>query len=326
VPGTSLIAPAIRGQIRGQMSSRVVLLFSGQGAQTVGMAKDLAEGFPSVAARFAQADAILGFGLSAVMFDGPEDELKRTSFCQPALYLHGYACLDCLRERVDLDIAAAAGLSLGEFTAYAAASAFSFEDGLRLVARRGAFMEEACKETEGSMAAMIGGEESAVRRLAEAADVDVANLNAPGQIVISGSREGIAKAIAEAKDFGIRISKELNVAGAYHSRLMQSAKAKLSAELAATRLEPPRFPVVGNFRADAIDAPDGIRHSLEAQVTGSVRWAESMEKLLDAGHDLFLELGPGGVLEGLMKRIRKGVRVIGVHDRPSLEAAVAELS
>lgn len=307
------------------MSKRVVLLFSGQGAQKSGMGKDLAAAFPVVAERFAQADEILDFGLSTVMFEGPDDELTRTSFCQPALYLHGFTCLELLRERVEVEVTAAAGLSLGEFTAHASAGTFSFEDGLRLVARRGAFMEVACNETEGSMAAMIGGDESAVRVLAEEAGVDVANLNAPGQIVLSGSKVGIAKAIAGAKGAGIRISKELNVAGAFHSRLMESAKTKLSAELAAASFGVPRFPVVGNHRAEAVSAPAEVRETLEAQVTGSVRWAESMEKLLDEGNDLFLELGPGGVLAGLMKRIRKEARVIGIHDCESLEAAVLEL-
>ncbi len=305
------------------MSKNVVLLFAGQGAQSVGMGKDLAATYPRAAALFKKADEVLGFSLSEVMFEGPIEELTRTSRCQPALYVHGLACLEVLREKFpDLRIAAAAGLSLGEFTAHAAAGTFDFASGLELVARRGRFMEEACEATAGSMAAMIGGEEEAVRALAAKVGVDVANLNSPGQIVLSGSKEGIAAALAGAKDAGIRMGKELTVAGAYHSRLMQDAQDKLAVVLENTEIRSPRFPVVCNFEARPVSAPDEIRRTLASQVTGSVRWSESMARLVDEGQELFLELGPGGVLAGLMGRIRKGtdVRVVdGVEALEKLE-------
>ncbi|MGK0189448.1 MAG: [acyl-carrier-protein] S-malonyltransferase [Verrucomicrobiales bacterium] len=304
---------------------RVVILFSGQGAQKVGMGKDLVEAFPAARKLFAEADEALSMDLTKVMFEGPEAELTRTSYCQPALYLHGFACLKLLRDRVDIDIAAAAGLSLGEFTAHASAGTFSFVDGLRLVAKRGQFMEQACEATEGSMAAMIGGDAVAVEKLAAQVGVDVANYNAPGQIVVSGAKSGVQQAIAGAKEAGIRMGKELKVAGAYHSSLMDSARVKLAAELASAEVMPPQFPVVSNVTAAAVSDPAEIRSTLEAQVTGSVRWSESMDGLLDAGNDLFIELGPGGVLAGLMGRIRKGTNVIGIHDVASLEAAVAAL-
>lgn len=304
---------------------RVVFLFSGQGAQKVGMGKDLFDAFPSAKALIDRADEILGINLSEVMFSGPEAELTRTSYCQPALYVHGLVCLQLLREQVEVEPVAAAGLSLGEFTAHAAAGTFTFEDGLQLVARRGAFMEEACEATEGSMAAMIGGDEEAVRKLATEVDVDVANFNAPGQIVVSGSKSGVARAIAGAKGAGIRMGKELKVAGAYHSRLMESARGKLAAELASTELHAQVYPVISNVRAEAVADPSEIRSCLEAQVTGSVRWTESMELLLDDGKDLFIEIGPGGVLASFMNRIRKGTRVLGIHDVDSLQATVAAL-
>ena len=187
------------------MSKKVALLFSGQGAQKVGMGRDLAEAYPVAKALFDHADAVLGFSLSDVMFNGPIEHLTRTSRCQPALYVHGLAVLAVLKERLPaLDIAACAGLSLGEFTAHAAAGTFDFETGLKLVFQRGTFMEEACELTKGSMAAMIGGDESSVRELAAECDVDVANFNCPGQIVISGSAEGINAALAKAKDKGIK--------------------------------------------------------------------------------------------------------------------------
>jgi len=273
-----------------------------------------------------QADEVLGFSLTSVMFEGPMEELTRTSRCQPALYAHGLACLAALQDALPgLEIAAAAGLSLGEFTAHAAAGTFGFADGLKLVAQRGLFMEEACQATQGSMIAMLGGEEEAVRQLAADCDVDMANFNTPGQIVLSGARENILRTATMAKERGLR-GKELPVAGAYHSRLMISAQEKLRAELAGIALAEPAFPVVCNLDAVPVADAGEIRRTLELQVTGSVRWAQSMEYLLAQGHDCFLELGPGGQLAGMLGRIRKGVVVHSVSDPASLEKAVAALA
>jgi [acyl-carrier-protein] S-malonyltransferase len=307
--------------------SQIVLLFSGQGAQKVGMGKDWAESSATARKMAAQADQALGFSISDVMFDGPDEELTKTSRCQPALYLHGLMALALIRERLpNFEPVAAAGLSLGEFTAHSAAGSFSFEDGLRLVARRGEFMEEACTATEGSMAALIGGDESQVRALAAAANVDVANLNAPGQIVISGTVAGIDAAVAQAKEFGIRRAIKLNVAGAYHSRLMQSAQDKLATELARVSMQSPALPVVCNFGASVVSDPAEIRSMLEKQVTGSVRWTESIQALIAMGHKTFLELGPGKVIAGLVSKIDKEAVVYSVEDLASLEAAVEALS
>ena len=308
------------------MSKKVVLLFSGQGAQAVGMGQELAAASPVARNLLEQADEVLGFTLTKAMFEGPMEELTRTSRCQPALYAHGLACLAALKEMLpDLQIAAAAGLSLGEFTAHAAAGTFGFADGLKLVARRGLFMEEACEAIHGSMIAMLGGEEAAVRQLAADCDVDMANFNTPGQIVLSGTKENIIKTAALAKERGLR-GKELPVAGAYHSRLMISAQEKLQAELEAVALSVPAFPVVCNLEAQPVAEPAEIRRTLELQVTGSVRWAQSMEYLLAQGHDCFLELGPGGQLAGMLGSIRKGVEVHSVSDPASLEKAVAALA
>ncbi len=307
--------------------SQIVLLFSGQGAQKVGMGKDWVESSTTARAMAVQADKALGFGLSDIMFDGPEEELTKTSRCQPALYLHGLMALAMIRERLpNFTAVAAAGLSLGEFTAHAAAGSFSFEDGLRLVARRGLFMEEACLATEGSMAALIGADEAKVRELAAAADVDVANLNAPGQIVLSGTVAGIDSAIAQAKEFGIRRAIKLNVAGAYHSRLMQSAQDKLAVELAGVAIQSPSIPVVCNYGASPVADPAEIRTMLEKQVTGSVRWTESIQALVAMGHRTFIELGPGKVIAGLVSKIEKEATVHSVEDLATLEAAVEALS
>ncbi|MGB8166345.1 MAG: ACP S-malonyltransferase [Chthoniobacteraceae bacterium] len=303
---------------------RIALLFAGQGAQTVGMGRDLAEKYPVAADLFGRADQILGRPLSKIAFEGPEDELTQTKNCQPALFVHGLACLAALRAQLgDFPVHAAAGLSLGEFTAHAAAGTFDFETGLRLVAQRGLFMQEACEQTQGGMAAMIGGDESAVRALAAECDVDVANLNSPGQIVLSGESSKIALAVSLAKEHGIRLAKTLNVAGAYHSRLMNSAFVLLGDELQKTALQPPRFPVICNTDARPVREPEEIRESLQDQVTGTVCWTETIEYLVDDQRcELFIELGPGGVLAGLLNRTRKGTPCVSITDVASLEAAL----
>lgn len=304
-----------------------VILFSGQGSQKIGMARDWIESSAIARELAHQADETLGYSLTEIMSEGPEESLTATSRCQPALYLHGMIGLALLKERLpNLKPAAAAGLSLGEFTAHAAAGTFSFADGLRLVSRRGTFMEEACNTTDGAMAALIGGEESEIRKLAEATGVDIANLNAPGQIVLSGASAHIDAAVAQAKDFGIRRAIKLNVAGAYHSRLMAAAQEKLAAELAGTAIATPAIPVVANFTARPVSSEDEIRATLTSQVTGSVRWIESIQYLYESGHRLFVEIGPGKVLAGLVAKIASDATIISVDDLPSLEVAVEKLS
>lgn len=291
------------------------------------MGQDLIEAYPSAKTLFEQADEVLGRSLTSVMFDGPAEDLTRTGNCQPALFLHGLALLKVLQEKVpSLEPVAAAGLSLGEMTAHAAAGTFSFEDGLKLVAKRGQLMDEACEANPGSMAAMIGGSNEDVARLAAKCDVDIANLNCPGQTVLSGNEEGIDQAVSKAKEFGLRMGKKLQVAGAYHSRLMSGAQEKLAVALSGASIGTPSIPVISNFLAAPAEGADGIRESLTKQVTGSVRWIETIELLRSQGNDLFIELGPGKVLAGFMARIDKEARIISIEDAASLEAAVAELS
>ncbi len=293
---------------------KIALIFPGQGAQAVGMGKELAAEFPVAGDIFRQADEILGWPLSKFCWEGPAEELTKTSICQPALFVHGLAALAVVREKLgDFPVAGGAGLSLGEFTAHAAAGTFDFATGLRLVAQRGQFMQEACEATQGGMAAMIGGDENVVRDLAAATDVDVANINSPGQIVISGEAGKVSLAVGMAKDYGIRKAVELKVAGAFHSRLMQPAYERLGEVLLQTPLHEPRFPVVCNVDAKPVQTADDIRRSLADQVTGSVRWAECVTCLLDhEGCDTFLELGPGTTLAGMIARIRPGTEVRSV--------------
>ncbi|MEC8690040.1 MAG: ACP S-malonyltransferase [Verrucomicrobiota bacterium] len=309
------------------MKKSVVLLFAGQGAQEVGMGLKLVEEYPEAKKMFDMANERLGFNLNEIMFEGPDDELTKTSVCQPALYLHGLATWEILKSRCpDLMPVAAAGLSLGEFTAYSAAGAYSFERGLDIVSKRGQYMESACNETKGSMAAIIGGDEDSVQNLASEFDLDVANYNAPGQIVISGEIDKIKSALQKVKEYGARMGKELVVAGAYHSRLMVNAQNQLADELKNVSLSTPIFPVISNVEASEISGEEEIKSALERQVTGSVRWSQSMEFLIDQGHELFIEFSPKPVLAGLMARIKKGSNVISVGDPSSIDAAVESLS
>lgn len=303
------------GLTTARMTKKIALLFAGQGAQVVGMGRDLAEEFPVATDLFRRADEILGRKLSEIAWKGPIEELTKTSNCQPALYVHGLACLAALREAAgEFPIEGAAGLSLGEMTAHAAAHTYDFATGLKLVQKRGELMDEACAATIGGMAAMIGGLENEVRQLAADEDVDVANINAPGQIVISGELAKVEAAIGVAKEFGIRRATLLNVAGAYHSRLMESAYVKLGAALAEIPMQTPRFAVISNVTGEEVTTPDEIRRTLQDQVTATVRWLDCMERLLDRGCELFIELGSAGVLAGLLKRTRKDVDVVSASD------------
>src|SRR5213078_2484936 len=246
--------------------------------------------------------------------------------CQPALFVHGLVCLSILRELGgEFPIGGAAGLSLGEMTAHAAAGTFDFATGLKLVQRRGELMDEACSATNGAMAAMIGADESAVRALAADADVDVANINAPGQIVISGEKAKVEIAVGLAKEHGIRRAMLLSVAGAYHSRLMESAYEKLGAVLLHVPVQPPRFPVISNVTGAEVKTPIEIRRTLQDQVTGTVRWLDCMERLAERGSDLFIELGPGGVLTALLRRTRGDVDVISASDAESVRKCAEKI-
>jgi [acyl-carrier-protein] S-malonyltransferase len=327
--------------------SKTALLFAGQGAQVVGMGKDLAEQFPTAKAWFDRANAAVGYDLASICFNGPDTELTKTENAQPGIFLVSWVAYQLLKERVQslklnvqsqgradatldfghgtLDYQATAGLSLGEFTALTAAGAMSFEDGLRIVRQRGKFMQEACDATRGGMAAVIGLEEAPTREVCAEAGVVLANLNCPGQLVISGEAEKIAKAVELAKAKGAKRAIPLPVAGAYHSPLMAGAQAKLQAELAKINLSAPLVPVISNVTAQPHGAPGEISARLVEQVTSSVLWENSMRYLLAQGFTRFIELGPGTALSGFMKRIDKGAQMLNVADAASLGMTAAAL-
>ena len=303
--------------------SKTALLFAGQGAQVAGMGRDLAEKFPSARAWFDRANAALGYDLTAICFNGPETELTRTENAQPGIFLTSWVAFELLKEQAPLlRFEATAGLSLGEFTALAAAGALTFEEGLSIVRQRGQFMQEACDATRGGMAAVIGLDEAPTREVCAAAGVVLANLNCPGQLVISGETDKIAQAVELAKAKGARKAVALSVAGAYHSPLMASAQPKLASALAAVRLTAPAVPVVSNVTAQFHGAPAEISTRLVEQVTSSVLWEKSIRELLAQGFTRFIELGPGTALSGFMKRIDKSVQMLNVADVASLEATL----
>ncbi|MBN8246507.1 MAG: ACP S-malonyltransferase [Verrucomicrobia bacterium] len=306
---------------------KTALLFAGQGAQAVGMGRDLAGAFPTARLLMDRANAALGYDLARICFEGPEEDLTRTENAQPGIFLVSWVALSLLQERVPgLSFEATAGLSLGEFTALAAAGVMTFEQGLQVVRSRGRFMHEACEQTRGGMAALIGLDEAATREVCDATGVTLANLNCPGQIVISGELDRIPAAVEAAKGRGARKAIPLTVAGAYHSPLMASAQPKLAAALAGIPLQPSRVPVIANVTARPHGGPDAIAPLLVDQVTHPVRWEASMHCLLDQGFTRFIELGPGTALSGFMKRIRKDVQLLNVADVASLEATLSALT
>jgi [acyl-carrier-protein] S-malonyltransferase len=303
----------------------VGLLFPGQGSQFVGMGRDLAERFPAAAAVFQEADAALGGALTRVMWEGPEEELTATLNAQPAILTHSIAVYRVVAERLG-GVALAAGHSLGEFSAYVAAGALSFGDAVRTVRRRGELMYESGQRQPGTMAAVLGLDEAALEQVCrEASDGGAgvcvpANLNAPGQVVISGDVAAVERAVALAQAAGARRALRLNVSGAFHSPLMASAEAGLAAQLAGIGFGEPAYPVVSNVTAEPVREAEDARTLLVRQLTAPVRWSAGVRTMRREGVTRFLELGPGAVLVGLLRRIDREAEAASLGTAAEVEA------
>lgn len=270
------------------------------------MGKSLYDGSAAARALYDEADSVLGWSLKKVSFEGPEAELTQTKVCQPALYVHGLAVLAALKERGGVpEVKFALGLSLGEVTALAAAGVFDFATGLKVVAERGRLMQLACEQSVGGMAALIGEDRAKVEEVCREFDIQAANFNAPGQIIVSGEKAKVDALVAAAKDKGLKRVIALNVAGAYHSRLMEPARAAFASYLAGVTFQAPQFTVFTNTTGQAVSTPDAIREALVRQVVSSVLWEDCMRSAVAAGATSFYECGPGAVLAGLAKRTDK---------------------
>ena len=303
-------------------------LFPGQGSQQVGMSKALAEAYPVVAETFQAADDLLGYGLADLCFNGPQEKLDETVYTQPALFVAGVATLRAINEQLGGAAAPAfvAGHSLGEFTALVAANAISFEDGLKLVQKRAELMRDAGEKSPGAVAALLGLDIDAVRNVCEDAStasgevVVVANDNCPGQVVISGSDAALDKALELASEAGAKRAVKLAVSVAVHSPLMQSAGEEFAEAVDATTINDPEIPVVGNVTAKALTTTSDIQDELKRQITSSVLWNDSMQTMLAEGVDTFVELGPGAVLVGLMKRIDRSAKRVSIETPDDISA------
>lgn len=282
---------------------KTAYVFPGQGAQFVGMGQDLYNLNDETKALFEQANDILGFRITDIMFSGTDEELKQTKVTQPAIFLHSVILAKALGASFQPDMVA--GHSLGEFSALVSAGALSFEDGLKLVAQRANAMQKACELQPSTMAAILGLEDAVVEDICAKVDevVVAANYNCPGQLVISGSIEGVDKACALLTEAGAKRALKLNVGGAFHSPLMESAKVELQAAIEAVDILSPRCPIYQNIDAKPQTDPAVIKQNLIAQLTGAVRWTQTVQNMLADGATAFVEVGPGNVLQGLVKKV-----------------------
>ena len=290
------------------------------------MGRDFAEADSEVMALFDKANAVLGFDLKKICFEGPAEEPTKSNVCQPAIFVTSYAAYLMLQKRKPTEFACAAGLSLGEWGALCAAGVLDFDATLKVLEARGRFMQEACAATPSGMIAIVGATPDQLQALCEATGCTVANVNSAAQQVLSGSKDAIAAAAVKAKELGIKRAIPLATAGAFHSPFMQSAREKLAAVLETVSFNPPKFPVLSNVTGEPhSDDPEVIKATMLEQVTGTTNWAKDVETAKSLGATTFVEFGPGKVLSGLVKKIDATLVTANVADMASLEAAVAAL-
>jgi len=295
-------------------------VFPGQGSQKVGMGRDLYDGFASAREVFEEADDALGFPLSRLCFEGPEEDLAQTVNAQPAIMTVSVACLKAAASVAGKLICPAfmAGHSLGEYTALVAAEVLDFAEAVRLTRRRGELMQDAGEQVPGGMAAIIGLDMVSVEGICQESGAQISNLNSPGQIVISGSRESLVRAMDLARAMGARYIMPLKVSGAFHSPLMQPATDGMSEAISNLDFHTPSVPIVVNSTAQPATTPEAIKDELLQQLSCCVHWQESVEYMVDAGVDTFVEIGPGQVLNGLIKRISKEAKILNIEDTDSI--------
>ncbi len=307
--------------------AKIALVFPGQASQYVGMGRELSESFPSSSKVLEEANNILGYDLKKIIFEGPLELLTQTEFTQPAVYVASVMALKALESRYDIkDVICVAGHSLGEYSALYAAGVFNFADGLNLVKQRAGFIKDASEKNKGGMTAVLGLDESKIREVCSSSGAEAVNFNSPGQVVIAGSYDSLSKAASAASSVGALKVVPLNVSGAFHSSLMKEAAERMKEVLSSAQLINPRVPVFTNCDSKPTTSAEEIRNKLFIQIDHPVLWEASVRNMISLGVEAFVEVGPGKVLSGLIKRIERKIKIYNIEDVKTLEDTLSKIN